>query len=128
MLAGARGDKFAGFLNEETVRSKEWLGKADAAGVGVKEVEVWLEKFFGIGRDNVVHARRGEIFNRPEMRRILLCACSVGVGVRSGRALANGGAEVAAVAHEEKRSDGFEGVQKAEHAALAFTDGEGQGF
>src|ERR1700704_6309747 len=51
-----------------------------------------------------------------------------GTGVRRGRALTYGGAEVAAVAHKAKSGNGFEGVEKAEHAALALADGEGKRF
>src|SRR4029077_3274865 len=51
-----------------------------------------------------------------------------GAGIRGGRALAYGGAEVAAVAHEEEGGDGFKGVKKSEHTALAFAHGEGEGF
>ncbi len=51
-----------------------------------------------------------------------------GFGVGRRRTLADGSAEVAAVAHEEEGGDGFESVEKAEHAALALADGEGKGF
>ncbi len=51
-----------------------------------------------------------------------------GIGIGSGRALADGGAEVAAIAHEEKGGDGFEGVEQAKHAALALAHGEGERF
>jgi len=40
--------------------------------------------------------------------------------------LADGSAEVAAITHEEKSGDGFEGVEKAEHAALALAHAEGK--
>src|SRR5258708_22429834 len=63
LFAGARGDKFASFLHEEGVRSKEGFGKADAARVGVEEVQVWLEEFLGVGREGILHPRRNEIFN-----------------------------------------------------------------
>ena len=46
--------------------------------------------------------------------------------VEGWRAFADGGAEVAGVAHEEKSSDGFECVEEAEHAGLAFADSEGE--
>src|SRR5260370_21076698 len=51
-----------------------------------------------------------------------------GFGIGSGGALADSGAKVAAIAHEEKGGDGFEGVGKAKHAALAFAHGEGERF
>src|ERR1700752_2927719 len=48
--------------------------------------------------------------------------------VRSRWALADGGAQIAAVAHEEERGDGFQGTEQPEHTALAFADGEGKGL
>src|SRR6266849_4052822 len=64
LFAGACGDEFARFLHEEGVRSKERLGEADAAGVGVEEIEVWFEEFFGVSGDCVFEAIRDEIINR----------------------------------------------------------------
>jgi len=101
------------------VRSKEGFGKADAARVGVEEVQVWLEEFLGVGREGILHPRRRELVDRPS---------SEGSGVGSGRALADGGAEVAAVAHKQKNGDGFESVEQAEHAALPLADGERERF
>src|SRR6267142_819175 len=40
LLAGARGDQFTRFLQQQRVRSKEWFGKPDIAGVGVVQVEI----------------------------------------------------------------------------------------
>jgi hypothetical protein len=36
LLTGASGNEFAGFLHEETVRSKEGFGETDAAGIRVE--------------------------------------------------------------------------------------------
>ncbi len=44
------------------------------------------------------------------------------------RALADRRAQVARVAHQQQRGDGFERVQQAEHAALAVADGKGKRF
>ena len=44
------------------------------------------------------------------------------------RALADGRAEVARVAHQQQRGDGFQGVEQAEHAALAVAHGKGKRF
>ncbi len=46
------------------VRSKEGFGESDAAGVGVVEVEIGFEKFFGIRREMVLHAGGSEVVNR----------------------------------------------------------------
>src|ERR1700687_5624973 len=102
LFASTGGNEFAGFLYEETVRSKEGFGKAYAAGVGIEEVQVWFEEFFGAGGDNVFHAGRSEIFNRAGKGRSMLRPYNGGSGFGIGgrRALADGGAEVAAVAHE----------------------------
>ena len=54
LLAGARGDEFAGFLYEKSVRSKEGFGEADSAGVGVEEIKIWFEEFLGIAGDGVL--------------------------------------------------------------------------
>ena len=54
LLAGARGDEFAGFLYEKSVRSKERLGETDTGGVGVEEIEIWFEEFLGIAGDGVL--------------------------------------------------------------------------
>src|SRR5229473_3337589 len=58
----------------------------------------------------------------------MMCPYGGGTGIRCGKALADGGAEVPAIAHEEESGDGLDGVEKAEHAALALADGEGKGF
>src|SRR5712692_2521377 len=63
-FARACGDEFARFLHEKRMRSKEWFGKADAARVGVEEIEVWFEEFLGVGGDCVCDAVRSEIVNR----------------------------------------------------------------
>src|SRR5882762_5334407 len=130
LFALTGGDEFAGFLHEESVRSKEGFGKAYAAWVGVEEVQVWFEEFFGAGGDNVFHAGRSESFNRARKGRSMLRPYNggSGFGIGSGWSLADGGAEVAAIAHEEQGGDGFEGVEKAEHAALALAHGEGERF
>src|SRR6267143_2919682 len=49
-------------------------------------------------------------------------------GISSRRTFADGLAKVAAVAHQQKRSDGFKRVQQAEHSALALAHGEGKRF
>src|SRR5229473_8384272 len=128
LFAGTGGDEFARFLHEESVRSKERFRKADAARVGVEEIKIWFEEFFGVGGDCVFPAGRSEIFNRAGKGRSMLRPYNggSGFGIGSGRALADGGAEVAAVAHEEEGGYGFEGVEKAEHAALALAHGEGK--
>src|SRR6266849_1281139 len=64
LFAGARSDELARSLYEKSVGSKEWFGKADAARVGVEEIEVWFEEFLGVGGDCVCDAGRSEIVNR----------------------------------------------------------------
>src|SRR5260370_1377966 len=66
LFAGTGGGEVARFLYEGGVGSKERVRKADAAGVGVEEVKIWFEEFFGVGGDCVFHAGRSEIFNRVE--------------------------------------------------------------
>src|SRR5712664_4936883 len=94
LFAGARGNELAGFLHEESVRSKEGFGEADSTGVGVEEIEIWFEEFFGVGGDCVSQAGRSEIFNRAGKGRSMLRPYNggSGFGIGSGRALADGGA------------------------------------
>ena len=49
-----------------------------------------------------------------------------GFDARTCRALPNGGAQIAPVAHQQERGHGFERVQQAEDAALSFGKREGQ--
>ncbi len=62
--------------------------------------------------------------------RTTLRSCNVGraFGIGSGRALSDGCAKVAAVAHEEEGGNRFKRVQQAEHAALALAHCEGKRF
>src|SRR5882762_5395870 len=108
------------------VCSKKRLGKADAARVGIEEIQIWLEEFLRVGRDNVFHAGWSEIINRAGMRRSVLRLYKSGVIGR--RTLADGGAEVTTVAHEEERGNRLERVQQAKHAALALAYAEWEGF
>src|SRR6266567_4036884 len=62
LFAGTRGDEFVGFLHQESVRSKEGCGKADAAGISVVQVQVWLEEFFGVGGKGVLQASWREVY------------------------------------------------------------------
>src|SRR5882762_1223068 len=108
------------------VCSKKRLGKADAARVGIEEIQIWLEEFLRVGRDNVFHAGWSEIINRAGMRRSVLRLYKSGVMGR--RTLADSGAEVTTVAHEEERGNRLERVQQTKHAALAFTHRKGKRF
>jgi len=106
------------------VCSKERLGKADAARVGIEEIQIWLEEFPCVGGDNVFHAGWSEIINRAGMGRSMLRPYKFGVMCR--RALADGRAEVTTVAHEEERGNRLERLQQTKHAALAFTHRKGK--
>ncbi len=136
MFAGARGDQFARFLHQDGVRSKQRLGKADATGISVVQVQVWFEEFAGIRGNGVLQASWGETCferARPRMRRSEFISLTQDDIVRtwrtgSGRALADSRAEVAAVAHKQKGGDGFERMQQPEHSALPFAHGEGKRF
>lgn len=92
------------------MRPKKWLGKADAARVGVVEIEIGLEKFPEIASRDVSLSRRREAIGRTRARPLKRSGvlrphrCVAGIGVR--RPLADGGAEIAAVAHQEQRRDG----------------------
>src|SRR5204862_7595875 len=72
LFALTGGNEFVGFLHEETVRSKEGFGEADAAGVGIEEIKIWFEEFLGVGGDSVFHAGRSESFNRAGKGRSML--------------------------------------------------------
>src|SRR5579862_7686417 len=89
----------------------EGFAEADAAGVGVIQIyirfEVFLHSFIG------VQGGRGVL--------------PVNLHARAGRAFAYGGAEVAAVAHEQERSHGFERVEQTENGTLAFRKSVGKG-
>src|SRR2546430_16227304 len=94
------------------MRSKQRFGKADAAGISVVQVQVWFEKFPDGGRGCVFQAGRIEILRCALQGRSALRRSNVrrAFGIGSGRALTNGGAKVAAVAHQEKnRKSGVEG-------------------
>src|SRR5260370_10133658 len=53
LFAPTGGNEFAGFLHEESGRSKERFRKADAARVGVEEIKIGFEEFFGGGGGGV---------------------------------------------------------------------------
>src|SRR6266702_4053546 len=61
LFTGTRSDEFACFLYQKCVRSKEGFGKADAAGISVVQVQVWLEEFFGVGGKGVLQASWREV-------------------------------------------------------------------
>src|SRR5438477_6332285 len=111
------------------MRSKQRFGKADAAGISVVQVQVWFEKFPDLG-SCVFQAERIEILRCALQGRSALRRSNVrrAFGIGSGRALTNGGAKVAAVAHQEKRGHRFERMQQAEHSALPFAHGERKRF
>jgi hypothetical protein len=46
---------------------KEWFGKADATGVGIEEIQIWLEEFLCVGGDYVFHAGWSEIAARERI-------------------------------------------------------------
>src|SRR5438105_14808751 len=112
------------------MRSKQRFGKADAAGISVVQVQVWFEKFPDVGRGCVFQGGRIEILRCALERRSALRRSNVrrAFGIGSGRALTNGGAKVAAVAHQEKRGHRFKSMQHAEHSALPFAYGEWKRF
>src|ERR1700674_5448273 len=104
--------------------SKERLGKPDAAGVGIEEIQVRFEELLRVGGDNVFHAGWSEVINRAGMGRSVLRPCKSDVMGR--RTLANSGPEVTTVAHEEERGNRLERVQQTKHAALALTHRKGK--
>ncbi len=88
--------------------AKQWFGEADTAGISVEQVQIGLEEFFCAGSRGIFHTDGSEIFHRRSRR---------------WGTLADGGAEIPAVAHEQERGDSFEGMEEPEHARLTFTDG-----
>src|SRR5258708_24788909 len=105
--------------------SKERLGKADATGVGIEQVQVRFEKFLRVGGNNIFHAGWSEVITRAEIGRSVLRLYKSGVIGR--RTLADGGAEVTTVAHEEERGNRLERVQQAKDAALELAYAELEG-
>ena len=66
VVAGARGDELARLAHENVVGAEERLGKTDAAGIGVVQVEIGFEEFICVGGNGVFHSGRCEIINRAE--------------------------------------------------------------
>ena len=110
LFAWTRRDQFVRALEKKTRSTIERLAEADAAGIGVVKIKIRLEEFLRFG---AIDSRLGDLLP---------------FGIDSGiwRALANGGAKIAPVAHEEQSGDGFKGVEQAEHTALAVGNGEGK--
>src|SRR6266446_1925841 len=98
LVALACGNELARFLHEEIVGAEKRLRKADAAGVGIEEIEIWLEEFLCVGGDGIFKASRGEFRSRVEMghssppRRLgmKLGPSDGAAGIRRGRAFADG--------------------------------------
>ena len=89
------------------------LRKADAAGVGVVQIKIRLEEFL--------------LFGSRIARSVaeLLRFLAPGLHGGRGRPFANGGAKVAAVAHQQQRGYRLKRVEQAEHAVLPLADREG---
>src|SRR5216684_3489314 len=51
LLALACGNELARFLHEEIVGAEKRLRKANAAGVGIEKIQIWLEEFSCVGGD-----------------------------------------------------------------------------
>ena len=123
LIASACGNQLASVLNEQVVGAEERLRKADAAGIGVVEIKIGFEEFFQVRGRNISETRRRETIHRASRA---LHGSSVqrphksGARSRCRRALADGGAEIAAIAHEEKRGDRCESMEQSKHAALAL--------
>ena len=90
------------------------LREADAAGVGVVQIKIRLEDFLLFGSRIARSVAEFLRFLPP------------GFHGGRGRPFANGGAEVAAVAHQQQRGYRLKRVEQAEHAVLPLADREGQ--
>jgi hypothetical protein len=110
-FARAGANEFARFVDEQIVSTEERLGEADSPGIGVVKVQVGFEEFFLTG-DPGIRATR---FHFGQVESFAL--------TRRWWPFADGGAKIAAVAHQQQRGDGFHGVKQTEHSGLAFADG-----
>src|SRR5207245_4780390 len=106
LLARTCGNQLASLAHQQIVNVKERLGEADSSGVSVVKIKVRFEKFFFL----LPRARSGKACGGKSFLFI----------AHTGRrwALADGRAQVAAVAHQEQRRDRLERVQQAKHDAL----------
>src|SRR6266853_6487648 len=102
LLAPAGSYEFARFVHKQFVGAEKRLRKSYAARISVEEIQIRLKEFFSVWASNFFHARRGKIVS-PH---------------RFWRTLANRGAEVSAVAHQQERRHRFQGMQQAEHPTL----------
>ena len=112
VFAGACCDQFLRAAQEQIVDAIERLAEAYAAGICVIDVQIRLEEFSGCG---TIADRAGKFL-------------PLGFDSCAGRALADGRAEIAAVAHQEQGGHRFQRVEQAENSALAVGKREGKGF
>jgi len=60
-FTGAALDQFARLADEQVVRAEERLGKTDAAGIGVVEIEIRLKEFGRLALGKFSHIRQHKI-------------------------------------------------------------------
>src|SRR5713226_10674597 len=82
LLASTRCDELARLLHQQLMRAEERLRKSDTARVRIEEIQVRLEEFLGARANRLFQPRWRKHLGRRRIR----------------RALANRGAQVAAIA------------------------------
>src|SRR6267154_2082583 len=112
LLALAGRNEFARFVHKQFVGAEKRLRESYAARISIEEIQIRLKEFFSVWASNFFHARRGKIVG-PH---------------RIWRTLANRGAEVSAVAHQQECRHRFQGMQQAEHPTLPLAYRKGQRF
>src|SRR5712671_4636899 len=112
LLASAGTDELVRFLHKQFVGAEKRLRESYAARISVKEIQIRLKEFFSVWASNFFYARRGKIVGPHRIR----------------RTLANRGAQVAAIAHQQECRHRFQGMQQAEHATLPLARRKRQRF
>src|SRR6267378_8051772 len=102
LFAPAGSNEFARFVHKQFVGVEKRLRESYASRISVEEIQIRLKEFFSVWASNFFYARRGKIVG-PH---------------RIWRTLANRGAQVAAIAHQQECRHRFQGMQQAENPAL----------